>query len=153
MNTSSKIGFRYLLSLSAFCALIAAVTIAFADAPNTRTQLTLHKGRAAVRLTPADSVRLAEAPSLAKSKKVEAAASTSEKKTVDGTLNLNIASAEELVKLPGVGPKKAALIVAWRTQHGKFERVVDLRRVKGFGAKTVKKLMPYLAVSGKSSLH
>lgn len=136
------------MSLAAFCALIAAVTIAFADAPSSRTELTLAKASPALSKTPAPRVRLAEAPVKAKSKAKPAA----HKSALEGTLNINVASAAELVKLPGVGPKKAELIVAWRSQHGKFARVVDLRRVKGFGAKSVKKLMPYLSVTGKSSL-
>lgn len=153
MTTTTK-GLRHILSLTAFCALIAAVTIAFADAPDTRTEVRLHAATPAVSTTPTPRVRLAEAPAAKKaSKSVKAPASAAPgKKSLEGSLNINIASAAELVKLPGIGPKKAELIVAWRTRHGKFERVVDLRRVKGFGAKSVKKLMPYLAVSGKNSL-
>lgn len=154
MTTSTK-GLRHILSLTAFCALIAAVTIAFAEAPTPRTEVRLHAGTPAVSTTPTPRVRLAEAPSKKKARKsaTETPSVAKGKKTLEGSLNINIASAAELVKLPGIGPKKAELIVAWRTKNGKFERVVDLRRVKGFGAKSVKKLMPYLAVSGKNSLH
>ncbi len=80
---------------------------------------------------------------------------TSKQKTtgdLSGSLNLNTATANELMLLPGIGPKKAAKIVDFRERRGKFKRVVDLRRVKGFGAKTVKKLRPYLTVSGQNTL-
>src|SRR6187549_90148 len=62
------------------------------------------------------------------------------KKAVTGKLNLNTATAEQLMLLPGVGPSKAELVVAFRGKHGPFKRVADLRKVKGFGYKTLKKL-------------
>lgn len=73
------------------------------------------------------------------------------KKTPTGKLNLNTATAKELSTLPGVGPAKAERVVAWRAKNGKFERVLDLRRVKGFGKKSVEKLEPHLSVSGAST--
>src|SRR5436309_784071 len=44
-------------------------------------------------------------------------------KTVSGKLNLNTASEDQLVLLPGVGPSKAERVVTWRTKHGAFKRV------------------------------
>ena len=55
-------------------------------------------------------------------------------------IDLNTASATELEKLPGVGPKTAAKIVADREANGPFasiQAVVD--RVKGIGPKTILK--------------
>ncbi len=74
------------------------------------------------------------------------------KKTVSGKLNLNSASDEQLQMLPGVGPSKAERIVAWRQKNGGFKRVADLRKVKGFGFKTLKKLEPYLDIKGDTTL-
>jgi len=71
---------------------------------------------------------------------------------LSGRLNLNEASVEDLQELPGVGPSRAARIVAFRRMRGPFRRVLDLRRVKGFGRKTVKKLSPYLTIDGESTL-
>lgn len=71
---------------------------------------------------------------------------------VDGVVNINAANAEELQRLPGIGPSKAALIIAWRQRHRAFRRISDLRRVRGIGYKTFKKLEPYLAVSGDTTL-
>lgn len=73
-------------------------------------------------------------------------------KTLRGKLNLNTATAEQLQMLPGVGPAKAERIVTNRQRRGKFQRVRDLRRVKGFGYKTMQKLAPHLAVDGPNSL-
>lgn len=73
-------------------------------------------------------------------------------KRLVGTLNLNTAGLETLELLPGVGPAKAARIVAFRERRGDFERLVDLRRVRGFGRKTVRRLLPYLTLDGETTL-
>jgi competence protein ComEA len=74
------------------------------------------------------------------------------KKAVAGKLNLNTATVDQLMLLPGIGPSKAERVVAWRTRHGPFKRIADLRKVKGFGYKTVKKLEGNLDVKGDSTL-
>jgi competence protein ComEA len=74
------------------------------------------------------------------------------KKQVTGKLNLNSASDEQLQMLPGVGPSKSERIIAWRQKNGGFKRVADLRKVKGFGYKTLKKLEPYLDIKGETNL-
>jgi comEA protein len=68
-----------------------------------------------------------------------------------GTVNINTASADELMRLPGVGASRAMAIVAYRTKHGSFGKVEDLARVKRFGRKTLIKLRPYLSVSGPTT--
>lgn len=50
-------------------------------------------------------------------------------------LNLNAAGAEELRRLPGIGEKLAAAIVAYREEHGPFQAVEELLRVPGIGEK------------------
>lgn len=61
-------------------------------------------------------------------------------------VNLNQASKEELMKIDGVGDKKADKIIAYRQEHGDFQRVDDLKNVAGFGDKTVARLRDRLAV-------
>lgn len=56
--------------------------------------------------------------------------------------NVNTASAKELEKLPGVGEKSAAAIVAYRTEKGNFKTLKDLSKVKGVGEKTLEKIKP-----------
>lgn len=74
------------------------------------------------------------------------------KKAPTGKLNLNTAGVDQLMLLPGVGPSKAERIVAFRGKHGPFKRIADLRRVKGFGYKTLKKLEPFLDIKGETTL-
>jgi competence protein ComEA len=74
------------------------------------------------------------------------------RKATSGKLNLNTATPEQLELLPGVGPAKAERIIAFRQKHGAFKRVADLRRVKGFGRKTLKKLEPFLDIKGETTL-
>jgi competence protein ComEA len=73
-------------------------------------------------------------------------------KELTGKLNLNVATEDQLMLLPKVGPAKAERIVTWRKKNGGFKRVADLRRVKGFGYKTFKRLEPYLDIKGDTTL-
>jgi competence ComEA-like helix-hairpin-helix protein len=70
------------------------------------------------------------------------------RKEVSGKLNLNTATEEQLMLLPTVGPSKAERIVVWRKKNGGFKRTADLRRVKGFGYRTFKRLEPFLDIKG-----
>jgi competence ComEA-like helix-hairpin-helix protein len=79
-------------------------------------------------------------------------AKKSNRKDLAGKLNLNTASEDQLMLLPTVGPSKAERIVTWRKKNGGFKRTADLRRVKGFGYKTFKKLEPFLDIKGDTTL-
>lgn len=68
-----------------------------------------------------------------------------------GVVNLNEASAEELDRLPGVGPKAVERILAHR-QKRPFQRIEELVRVKGFRKKKFEKLRPYLTLTGPTTL-
>lgn len=48
-------------------------------------------------------------------------------------ININQASVAELQQLHGIGQKKAEAIVAYRQQHGPFQQIEDLEKVKGIG--------------------
>lgn len=53
-------------------------------------------------------------------------------------LNINTASIEEIANtMSRVGPAKAAAIVEFREQHGPFESIEALVKVKGIGSATV----------------
>lgn len=52
-------------------------------------------------------------------------------------VNVNMASADELAQLDGVGPAKAAAIIDYREQNGPFKSIDGLTQVSGIGNKTV----------------
>jgi competence protein ComEA len=61
-------------------------------------------------------------------------------------LNLNTATKDDLVTLPGIGPAKAQAIVDYRNQHGPFRSVDEVRKVKGIGEKLFLQIKPELSV-------
>jgi len=56
--------------------------------------------------------------------------------SVENPLNINTATAEEFDLLPGIGPTRAADIVAYRTQHGSFKTIDGIMQVSGIGQTT-----------------
>jgi len=54
-------------------------------------------------------------------------------------ININTATAEELMQLNGIGPKYAARIIAYREKYGPFKTPEGLMQVSGIGPKTFKK--------------
>ena len=48
-------------------------------------------------------------------------------------LDINAASAEELMELPGIGAVLAERIVAYRQVWGPFQQIQDIMNVKGIG--------------------
>jgi competence protein ComEA len=59
-----------------------------------------------------------------------------------GPVSLNSATVEQLDTLPGVGPVLAQHIVDYRTQHGGFRSVDELREVNGIGDRRFADLQP-----------
>ena len=59
-------------------------------------------------------------------------------------LDLNAASEEELVCLPGVGPALAESILARRGELGAFRTREDILSVSGIGEATYEKIAPYI---------
>ncbi|QDU87511.1 ComE operon protein 1 [Pirellulimonas nuda] len=60
-------------------------------------------------------------------------------------VDVNTADWGELAQLPKVGPVLAKRIVATRDQHGPFRSAEDLQRVPGIGPRTLAGVRRYLA--------
>lgn len=55
-------------------------------------------------------------------------------------LDINTASAAQLESLPGIGPTRAQNIVAYRQEHGPFQRAEELLAVPGIGPATYERI-------------
>lgn len=64
-------------------------------------------------------------------------------------IDINKATANDLQKLPGIGPGLAKQIVAYREKHGPFRRVEDLMVIKGIGFKKWKEIRPLARVGDR----
>lgn len=65
--------------------------------------------------------------------------------TQDGKVAINRVEAQELQQLPGIGPSKAAAIINYREEHGRFNNINDLLNVSGIGPKSIESLEEYLS--------
>lgn len=66
--------------------------------------------------------------------------------SVSYPLNLNTASAEELMTIDGLGEKRAYSIVEYRKEIGKYTDVSQVMNIKGIGEYVYNKILPYLTV-------
>jgi len=63
-----------------------------------------------------------------------------------GPLDLNTATKQQLVALPGIGEVIAERIILYREDHGPFKSVDDLSRIKGISKRKVEQLKPLIIV-------
>lgn len=68
---------------------------------------------------------------------------------VDGkkeTVNINTATKEELMTLPGVGESTAIKIIDYRKSNGKFQKIEDIKNVPGIGDSKFQNMKEKLSV-------
>lgn len=70
---------------------------------------------------------------------------------IHSRLDLNRASAGELESLPGIGAVLAQRVIVFRESVGRFQKIEDLRGVKGIGAKKFERLKSFVMVSAANS--
>lgn len=68
---------------------------------------------------------------------------------LDELIDINTASAADLDRLPGIGPKLAQRIMNTRAA-APFQTVDELRRVPGIGPKTLEKVRPYVTIGASA---
>ncbi|MDR3476842.1 MAG: helix-hairpin-helix domain-containing protein [Gammaproteobacteria bacterium] len=92
----------------------------------------------------------AQAPADATTPATTTTESTTEKTTTTAEkVDLNKATAKELMKVKGISAARAKAIVTYRKKHGDFKAVEDLKEVKGFkkmNEKTMQQVAEQLTV-------
>lgn len=72
--------------------------------------------------------------------------------TADGKVILNLASADELRHIPGVGQKRAEAILKLREKLKRFRRATELLRVKGIGPRSLKRMQAHFVLDPPAAL-
>lgn len=62
-------------------------------------------------------------------------------------LDINNATKEELIALPGIAEVRAEAIIAYRAKHGNFSEVDELKNIKGIGDKKLESLKKHVYVA------
>lgn len=65
---------------------------------------------------------------------------TAAQEAADGRVNINTATAEELMELPGIGASKAESIIAYREEHGAFSQAEELMNIAGIKSGVYEKI-------------
>lgn len=76
------------------------------------------------------------------------ATETSEHQQNATGLDLNTATLQQLMLLPGIGETLGQRIIDYRTEHNGFSSVDELKQVSGIGDKKFAEIMPYVKVGG-----
>lgn len=121
--------------------LIAAGSVMATGLPSSSASVSAGPADAGVPSGPADAGAVEAKPANAQNPAQTPAAGGV---TADGKVVLNLATEEDLKRLPGVGPAKAKAILELRTKLGKFRKVEELLRVKGFGRRKLARIRPLL---------
>jgi competence protein ComEA len=67
---------------------------------------------------------------------------------ISGVLvNINSATLDELLTLPGIGEDKANRIIRYREENGPFSSIEEITKVSGIGATTFEKLKNLITVA------
>lgn len=70
-----------------------------------------------------------------------------------GNLNVNTATYEELMVLPGMTMDVADGIVAYRMVNGPYSFLEELLKVKGVDGVLIESMRPFVVFEGESTIH
>lgn len=66
-----------------------------------------------------------------------------------GKVNINTATLSQLTQLPGIGDSLGQRIIDYRSEHGPFENVDQLKNVSGIGDKKLEAFRQYITTGGE----
>ena len=69
-----------------------------------------------------------------------------ETKEVEGKININTATVEELQKLTGIGQAKAQSIIDYRNKNGGFKDIEEIKNVQGIGESAFEKIKDNITI-------
>lgn len=69
-----------------------------------------------------------------------------ENNSINGKININTATKEDLLKIKFIGDKKADAIIEYRKENGDFNTVEELKKVPGIGEKIYQKIKDKIEV-------
>ena len=64
----------------------------------------------------------------------------------ENKININFATIDELMLVPGIGESNARAIIKYRNINGYFNSIEQLDNIDGIGMETIKKLKKYLEI-------
>ena len=73
---------------------------------------------------------------------------TTEKTVINGKININTATVDDLIYVPGIGEVMAQRIIDYRNTNGPFNSIDDIINVDGNGQKKLEQLSVYLTTGG-----
>ena len=74
---------------------------------------------------------------------------TSDKNDSPYPVNINIATKDQLMTLPGIGAAYAQRILDYRRVNGKFDKPEDLLNVEGIGTSSLVEILDLITTGGK----
>ncbi len=70
-----------------------------------------------------------------------------DKEETDGRININTASKEQLMSIPGIGETRADAILSYREENGSFSNVEDIMQVDGIKEGMYEKIKDYIKIN------
>ncbi len=71
---------------------------------------------------------------------------TTQKKSLATAININRATVEDLLRVPGIGPKTAEYILGYRHSNGAFTSLEPLQQARGMSPQRYERLIKYLKI-------